>query len=227
MKDDIERLCKTCPTCQRNKRTTQKWGHVPPKKAEYHPWDQVCVDTIGPYTIHRDGMKPLVLQCLTAIDPATGWIEVFPIENKRADSLANLFEIEWLCRYPWPQVMTLDNGKEFMKEFAETIKSDYGIKMRHITKRNPQANSMVERCHQTIGNVIRTFTDDFGELDKQQPWQGIIAAVKFACHATIHTTLNALPTQLVFERDAILNSRYETNWEVVRDRNQKENRLQQ
>jgi len=221
MKDDIERLCKTCPTCQRNKRTTQKWGHVPPKKAEYHPWDQVCVNTIGPYTIHRDGMKPLVIQCLTAIDPATGWIEVFPIENKRADSLANLFEIEWLCRYPWPQVMTLDNGKEFMKEFAETIKSDYGIKMRHITKRNPQANSMVERCHQTIGNVIRTFTDDFGELDEQQPWQGIIAAAKFACHVTIHTTLNASPTQLVFGRDAILNSRYEANWEVIRDRKQK------
>jgi len=107
--------------------------------------------------------------------------------------------------------MTLDNGKEFMKEFADTIKSDYGIKMRHITKRNPQANSMVKRCHQTIGNIICTFTDDFGELNKEQPWQGIIAAAKFACHATIHTTLNASPTQLVFERDAILNTQYEAD----------------
>ena len=93
--------------------------------------------------------------------------------------------------------------------------------MRHITKRNPQANLMVKRCHQTIGNVIRTYTNDFGELDKQQPWQGIIAAAKFTCHATIHTTLNVSPTQLVFGRDAILNSRYEANWEVIRDRKQK------
>ena len=87
---------------------TKKWGHVPPKQAEYHPWEQVCVNTIA-YTIHRNGQKPLRLQCLTIIDPATGWIEVFPIENKHADKLANLFKIEWLCRYPWPQVMTLDN----------------------------------------------------------------------------------------------------------------------
>ena len=128
MKQDIERICKTCPTCQRNKHMTQKWGHIPPKVAEYHPWDQVCVDTIGPYTIHRENAKPLSLQCLTAIDPATGWIKIFEIQNKRADELANLFKIEWLCRYPWPQLMTLDNGKEFMREFAQTIKADYGKK---------------------------------------------------------------------------------------------------
>ena len=93
--------------------------------------------------------------------------------------------------------------------------------MRHITKQNPQANSMVERCHQTIGNIICTFTDDFGELDEERPWQGIIAAAKFACHATVHTTLNASPTQLVFGRDAILNTRYEADWKVIRERKQK------
>ena len=119
-----------------------------------------------------------MLQCLTAIDPATGWIKVFPIQNKRADKLANLFGMEWLCRYPWPQVMTLDNRKEFMKEFSDTIKTDYSIKKQHITKRNPQANSMVERCHQTIGNIICTFTDNFGELDEDNPWQGIICSSK-------------------------------------------------
>ena len=117
--------------------------------------------------------------------------------------------------------MTLDQGTEFMKEFAKTIKDDYGIKMRPITKRNPQANSMIERSHQTIGNIIRTFTEDFGELDEERPWYGIIAAAKFACHATVHTTLNASPTQLVFGRDAILNTTFEANWEVIRKRKQK------
>ena len=133
-----------------NKKSTQKWGHLPPKTAEYHPWEIVCVDTIGPYTIKRTGMKDLTLMCLTAIDPATGWLEIFELETKRVDVLINIFETEWLCRYPWPQVMTLDQGTEFMKEFAKTIKDDYGIKMRPITKRNPQANSMIERSHQTI-----------------------------------------------------------------------------
>jgi hypothetical protein len=37
------------------------------------------------------------------------------------------------------------------------IKNDYGIKGKSITIRNPQANAIVERVHQGIGNIIRTF----------------------------------------------------------------------
>ena len=37
------------------------------------------------------------------------------------------------------------------------IKEDYGVKAKPITVRNPQANAIVERVHQVIGNIIRTF----------------------------------------------------------------------
>ena len=37
------------------------------------------------------------------------------------------------------------------------IKNDYGIKVKPIMTRNLQANAIVERVHQTIGNMIRTF----------------------------------------------------------------------
>jgi hypothetical protein len=34
------------------------------------------------------------------------------------------------------------------------IKNDYGIKGKPITVRNLQANAIVERAHQVIGNII-------------------------------------------------------------------------
>ena len=34
---------------------------------------------------------------------------------------------------------------------------DYGIKRNPITVRNPQANAIVERIHQVIANMVRTF----------------------------------------------------------------------
>ena len=43
----------------------------------------------------------------------------------------------------------------------------------------------------------------------------------FATRATFHTTLQATPTQLVFGRDAILNSTFEANWKYIKDRKQK------
>jgi hypothetical protein len=44
------------------------------------------------------------------------------------------------------------------------------------------------------------------EIDKDNPWSGVLAAVIFAIRATYYTTTQAIPTQLVFGRDAILNT---------------------
>ncbi len=149
--------CVKCQTCQKTKRSTKKYGHLPPKEAETQPWDKLCVDLIGPYTIKRKGKKNLTLWCVTMIDPATGWFEMREIKTKSADVIANEVEMAWLTRYPRPSSIVIDRGSEFLAEFAKMVKEDYGIKRKPITTRNPQANAIVERVHQTIGNMIRTF----------------------------------------------------------------------
>ena len=73
-------------------------------------------------------------------------------------------------------------------------------------------NSIVERVHQTIGNMIRTWFVDDPDLDDKNPHAGLLSAVAFATRATIHTTLNATPSQLVFGRDAMLNMEFEADW---------------
>ena len=152
------------------------------------------------------------------IDPATGWLEIKELTNKEASTTANLVEQTWLTRYPIPQILTYDRGTEFMAEFAEMIENDYGIKRKGTTVRNPQANAILERVHQTIGNIIRTFSKE--NLDEENPWGGILAATMFAVRATFHTTMQATPTQLVFGRDSILNTKFEANWAFIQQRKQ-------
>jgi hypothetical protein len=93
-----------------------------------------------------------------------------------------------------------------MAEFAKMIKNDHGLKTKPITSRDPQANAIVVRAHQTIGNVIQTF--DVQTMDENNPWTGTLAATMFAARATCHTTLQALPMQSAFGRDAILNIKH-------------------
>ena len=121
------------------------------------------------------------------IDPATGWFEIKDIKTKRADVIANVVEKTWLTRYPWPTQVVFDRGTEFMSEFSSMLE-DYGIKRKPITKRNPQANAIVERIHQTIGNILRTFRVQEDELDEEDPWGGILSATMFDKRETIHTT---------------------------------------
>jgi hypothetical protein len=219
LREVVHEVCKKCIICQRTKLSFKKYGHLPAKVAESEPWEILCVDLIGPYTIKRKGKEPLKLWCITMIDPATSWFEMKEIQNKEAITTANIVEQTWLTRYPIPQIITYDRGTEFMADFAEMIENDYGIKRRGTTVRNPQANAILERIHQTIGNIIRTFATD--NLDEKDPWAGILTATMFAIRATYHTTLKATPAQLVFGRDSLLNIKFEANWAFIKERKQK------
>ena len=128
------------------------------------------------------------------------------IPNKIAAEIADIAEKNWFTHYPLPQQIVFDCGTEFMAEFAKMCHNDYGLKRKHITTRNPQSNVIIERIHQTIGNIIRTF--DVSNIANNNPWSGILAATMSAVRATYHITLQASPMQLVFGRDAILNIKH-------------------
>ena len=157
---------------------------------------------------------------MTVIDPATGWFEIEEVPGtKRADVIANIAEQKWLTRHPWPQKIVLDRGKEFMAEFTRMVINDHGIKKKPVTARNPQANSTLERVHQTIGDMICTFrTQDMEGIDCDDPWSGVSAAAGFAVRATVSKTTRESPMQSVFQRDAVLNFCHFANWAHVEKR---------
>ncbi len=222
MRQQITSFVTHCITCQKNKRKHDKFGKLPPKEAEAIPWDKLCVDLIGPYTIKRKQKPSLICKCVTMIDPATGWFEIHQYNDKQSVTIANIVEQEWFSRYPWPTQVTFDRGSEFMgNEFRNMLSNDYGIKKKPITVRNPQANAIVERIHQVIANMIRTFQLEEQYLDEDDPWKGILSATAFAVRSTYHTTLKKSPGQLVFGRDMILNIKHTANWEYIRQQKQK------
>ncbi len=144
LKHDVHEVCSRCDTCQRTKRSSKKYGHLPEKKAEITPWDTLCVDLVGPYTLKRKGKPTLTLWCVTMIDPATGWFEMTQIQDKQPATIANVVETTWLTRYPWPTRIVYDRGSEFLVEFAQMVQNDYGMEKIPISKHNPQANAIIE-----------------------------------------------------------------------------------
>ena len=100
-----------------------------------------------------------------------------------------------------------------MAEFAKMCQNDYGIKSKPIKTRNPQSNAIIEKNHQSIGNIIRKF--DVSNIVNNDTWSGIIAATMFYVRTTYHTTLQAYPTQLAFGQDAILNIKHVSDWEHI------------
>ena len=210
-----------------NKKKYTKWGLIPAKEPEVIPWHTVCIDLIGPYPVGYDkkdknnkiiDANQIILHCLTMIDPATGWFEIVEIANKTAIEVANQFEKTWLNRYPWPKQVVMDRGTEFCAEVIELLK-DHGITRKLITTRNPQANAMVERAHQTIHTLIQS-QGIKGKRDLPDGWSGILGAVALGMRATVHTTNRATPSQLVFGRDHFLSVNFEADWQYIKERKQ-------
>ena len=221
MREQIRDYVKSCRKCQLCKAPAKKYGHLPPKKAEPAiPWNRVNVDLIGPYTVRMKGSRKKVqLRAMTMIDPTTGWFEIAAIDAPTADCCQRAMDDVWINRYPRPKEIGLDNGSEFKSVF-EQLCVNYGMTKKPSTSHNPQANSIIERVHQVLGNMLRTFELEEQELDSRDPFSSILSAAAYAIRSTYHTTLEATPAELVFGRNMLLPIQFKADWEAIRARRQ-------
>jgi len=97
------------------------------------------------------------------------------------------------------------------------IRNDHGIKKHPIKVRNTQTNSIVECVHQMISNILRTFKIHDTTVDEEDPWSGLLAAMKFTIRSTVHTATQHTPMQLVFGRDAFFNIAHDANWRYIKE----------
>ena len=110
MDKDIAAFTNACPTCQRFKKKRKKYGRLPPKDVSMIPWETVCIDLVGPYTVTDKLGKDRTLLAMTFVDPATGWFEITEIPEKSSARISHIFNSTWLARYPRPKKSSLIMG---------------------------------------------------------------------------------------------------------------------
>ena len=60
---------------------------------------------------------------------------------------------------------------------------EYVIKTKPASPRNPQANETIDRIHQVLGNLVRTYNLQETYVDDADPQMGILAEASFAVHS--------------------------------------------
>ena len=93
LKKAVQSHVKKCHSCQVNKRKQQKYGKLPTKLAITTPWEALCVDLIGPYTLKGKDKTQIDFLCITMIDPATSWFEIVELLISQPQELI----------FPWVQ----------------------------------------------------------------------------------------------------------------------------
>ena len=214
----------TCDACQRNKNVGRGHGHVAPREASAHPWRHVAVDLIGPWTLeNHDGTK-VSFSALTIIDEVTNLVEVVRIQNKTAAHVAQQFVYHWLSRYPRPMSVKFDQGGEFVGYHFLAMLEFNGIQKRPTTIKNPRSNSICERMHQAVGNVLRTLRAHHqapaGIASLAHLVDTAIATCVYATRSALHSELKATPGSLAFGRDMLLDIPLIADLTTIRDNRQ-------
>ena len=94
----------------------------------------------------------------------------------------------------------------------------YEIQIANTTSKNPQANAVCERMHQTVANVLRTLLHGkrvTTETQANDIMDEALAMAMYAMRATVHTTLGTSPGAIVFSRDMFLNIPLVADWHML------------
>ena len=180
------------------------------------------MDLIGPWQLRIAG-RDIEFMALTMIDMVTNLVELVRIEDKTAQHVAMQFENTWLSRYPRPLRCIHDQGGEFVGYPFQRLLHRYNIQDRPTTAKNPQANSICERMHQTVGNMLRatmSLNPPIGADNANWMVDSILAKCMFAMRTAVHGSLKASPGSLVFQRDMILDIPVIADWNLIREHRQ-------
>ena len=187
------------------------------------PWQQVAVDLIGPWEFRDAHGDTHEIQALTIVDVVTTYCEIVRLDNKTADHVGWQFEHQWLACYPRPDEVISDQGPEFIGEGFQRILRKHGIHFGSATARNPQANSVCERLHQSVGNSLRALVYAHPPETEEEAKHLVDSALQtaaYAARAAMHSTMQLSPGAMAFGRDMILNIPIIADFELLRQRRQ-------
>ncbi|GBM00450.1 Transposon Ty3-I Gag-Pol polyprotein [Araneus ventricosus] len=150
IRKDITQWAKSCIHCQKNKINRHTRAQIATYKEVDDRFSVIHIDIIGPFPTSEGKTY-----CLTCIDRFTCWIEVIPLANVTAETVAREFYDHWISRFGMPYRVINDQGSQFRSELFKNIGVICGFKVCTTTAYHPQCNGKIERIHRTLKAAIR------------------------------------------------------------------------
>lgn len=190
IRKDVVEFCRTCHVCQMVAKPNQSISKAPlsPIPAFDEPFSNVMIDCVGPLPKTKKGHQYL----LTIMCASTRFPEAIPLRNIKAktiiDSLIKFFTLVGL-----PKSIQSDQGSNFMSGTFQQIPHELGIKQYKSTAYHPETQGALERFHQTLKNMMRTYC-----LETEKDWDDGIHLLLFAARESVQESLGFSPFELVF-----------------------------
>ena len=157
------------------------------------PWERIGIDVTGPHPTSSAGNCYI----LTVIDHFTKWVELMPMRNQEATTVAKLLFQKVICVHGCPKQILSDRGTNFESQLFKELCRLLAIDKIRTTAYQPSTNGSIERFHATMHRIIAKWT-----AANQRDWDETLPAVAFAYRTSVHESTGFTPYFLMHGREA-------------------------
>ena len=142
------------------------------------PWDTLSVDIVGPLLADRRHEFLIVF-----VDCFSRYSILVPASNHTASTVSDALLRHVVPYFGTPRRLLSDRGREFVGEVWAKLTHSLGIQRLLTSPYHPEGNSINERSHRTINNMLRA---RLLESVPSRTWVDKIPGIMLALNAMVH-----------------------------------------
>ena len=163
-------------------------AQLQPIPAFDEPFSRILIDCVGPLPRTKSGNEYL----LTIMCTSTRFPEAIPLRNIKTKSIVKAL-IKFFTFVGLPKSVQSDQGSNFMSGIFQQVMHELGIKQYRSSAYHNESQGALERFHQTLKNMIRSYCFDTGK-----DWDEGIHLLLFAVRESVQESFGFSPFELVF-----------------------------
>ena len=195
MRADLERFVRCCQLCQEKKSPAFRKRA---KLVTYQvgaPFERIAADVAGPFPATESGNKYI----LVVQDYFSKWVEMFPMRNQTAETVATLLVDQVIARFGCPKEFHSDQGPNFESQLMQEVHKLLGVKKTRTTAYHPRGDGMVERYNRTMEGMLAMWTDEH-----QTDWDRHLALLGMAYRSAPQESTAETPNMINLGREITL-----------------------
>ena len=142
------------------------------------PWDTLSVDIVGPLPADRRHEFVIVF-----VDCFSRYTVLVPASNHTADTVSEALLRHVVPYFGTPRRLLSDRGREFVGEVWGMLTRSLGIQRLLTSPYHPEGNSINERSHRTMNNMLRARL--LRDLPSRK-WMTEIPGIMLTLNAMVH-----------------------------------------
>ena len=195
MRESIEEYVRACDICGEANDPQRKKRHALQKYAVGARFERIGIDIAGPYPeTCRKNSHILVIS-----DYFSKLVEIFPLPNIRAETVADILFRGWIKRYGCPREIYSDQGRQFESAVFQEMCKMLEISKTRTTPLHARSDGMVERMNRTVQSMLKKYIQE-----NQKDWDLHLDFIVMAYNTCEHESTGCSPYRVLYGENIVL-----------------------